>query len=478
MSGTTAVPLPAFSTAGLAVPAEADILTGRLADITAAMGGNMTQNLETPQGQLASSDSAIMAALFAEWLLLIQNVDPAYSSGRMQDAIGRIYFLTRNSATSTVVTATLIGATNTVIPAGSVALASDGNYYVSTGTVTIDSTGQVPAQFQCTTTGAITCPAGSLNKVTQQIPGWDAITNAADGVVGMALESRAQFEARRQATVAANSNGQLGSLQGAVKKVANVLDAYVTENSAATSITTGGVTLPAHTLYVCVAGGAQQDIGQAILSKKPPGSGMFGNTTVTVQDTSTGYNVPYPTYSITYQTAISTPIYFLVTIFNQNSIPSNATTLLQNVILNAFAGNDGGPRATIGGRIFASRFYAGCAALGTWAQLEEIKIGTSVTSTAASFTASLAMNTLTVTAVASGTLAINQQVVGTGLPDGTYITAMATGTTGGTGTYTVSTTATVASEAMTAVVPNQDVLLMDINKVPTITAGQIHVVFQ
>ena len=71
----------------------------------------------------------------------------------------------------------------------------------------------------------------------------------------------------------------------------------------------------------------------------------------------------------------------------------------------------------------------------------------------ANFTASIAGTTLTVSAVASGTLAVGQLVTGSGVsasPPGslaTYITALGTGT-GGVGTYTVGVSQTVSSTAM------------------------------
>lgn len=65
------------------------------------------------------------------------------------------------------------------------------------------------------------------------------------------------------------------------------------------------------------------------------------------------------------------------------------------------------------------------------------------------FTASIALTTMTVTAVSSGLLALFQTVSGAGVSAGTQITAFGTGT-GLTGTYTVSISQTVGSEAMTA----------------------------
>lgn len=67
-----------------------------------------------------------------------------------------------------------------------------------------------------------------------------------------------------------------------------------------------------------------------------------------------------------------------------------------------------------------------------------------------SFTGSISGTTLTVTAVASGLLRIGSVITGTGVTAGTTITAMGASTIGGVGTYTVNTSQTVASGAMTS----------------------------
>lgn len=69
----------------------------------------------------------------------------------------------------------------------------------------------------------------------------------------------------------------------------------------------------------------------------------------------------------------------------------------------------------------------------------------------AAFTASIAGTTLTVTAKASGTIAAGQTLnhLSLNFVPGTTIVAQLTGTAGGIGTYSLSDTQTVASEAMT-----------------------------
>lgn len=61
-------------------------------------------------------------------------------------------------------------------------------------------------------------------------------------------------------------------------------------------------------------------------------------------------------------------------------------------------------------------------------------------------------NVLDVTAKASGTLAVGQEIVGTGISDN-FIAAQLTGTAGDVGTYTITTGDQQASEAMTGVMP-------------------------
>lgn len=105
--------------------------------------------------------------------------------------------------------------------------------------------------------------------------------------------------------------------------------------------------------------------------------------------------------------------------------------------------------ASIGQKVFASNLD-GAAEAGTAGSPPAANSFTAAAG--ASFTGSIAGNTLTVTAVADGVLSVGDLITDTngGIEPDTYITALGTGT-GGTGTYTLSTaTETVASETMIA----------------------------
>lgn len=371
------VPQPTFGDNGFVLPDGSAVLTGVKSDVNAAFGGYLNMADETPQGQLSVALSALQQFKDDLFLWYCNQVDPAYSSGRMQDGIARIYFIERNPATATTVTATISGLEGASIPAGSLALATDGNLYSSLSSVVIPSGGSIDVEFACTDTGPIACPAGSLNRIYRTVSGWDSVVNAADGTPGAAEEGREAFETRRSGSVSLNAVGILPSIKAAVLNVSGVVDCYVTENDTGTSATIGGVSLAAHSIYVAVSGGTDADVAYAIWRKKSGGCAYNGNTTITVEDTSPGYSPPYPSYSVTFQRPTATPILFAVDIANGADVPSDAATQIKEAIASAFNGGAAdGVRERIGGTVYASRYYCPIAALGAWCRIKSIKIGT------------------------------------------------------------------------------------------------------
>lgn len=377
MSGTytTNIPAPVFGATGLITPPETAILAGALADISAAFGGGLNPALETPQGQLATSTTAIIGDCNDQFLLLANACDPAYAAGRFQDALGRIYFIERNPAQSTVAQVSCLGGNGVVIPVG--ALAQDtasGTVYACTEAGTIPASGTVVLPFAAVTTGPLPVPVAMT--VYQAIAGWDAVAPVS-GVLGNVVESRADFEFRRQQSVAKNAVGTLPAIRGAVLGVPGVLDVYTTENDTNAYVNTGGISLNPNGLYIAVVGGDPDAVAQAIWSKKMPGCPYYSlaNTTVSVSDY-LNYSAPYPSYPVSWHTPTATPIYFAVTIANTPAVPSDALVQIQGAIMQAFSGADGGSRARIGSKLYASRYYGIIGNLGAWAQIVEVLIGT------------------------------------------------------------------------------------------------------
>ena len=384
MTGT-AVPDIQFTPNGLILPTDTAILAGVQSDQQNAFGGNLSLSLSSPQGQLAQALAAIVSDKNAQIAEIVNQVDPANAAGTMQDAIGAIYFMKRIAASGTLVAGTCSGLAGTVIPVGAIAQDTAGNQYALLSAVTIASSGSVVGQFQCLTPGPIGCPIGALTTIYKAISGWESVTNATAGVPGVNEESRADFELRRQNSVGVNALNSIQSVLAAVLAVPNVIDAYVTDNSTNATVNTGPTNYPiiANSIYVAVAGGASAAVAQAIWGKKSLGCAYNGSTTYTYTDSSTGV-LPYPTYTVKWVTPTSVPVYFAVNIVNNANVPANITTLVQNAIIAAFNGQDGGSRARIGSTLYAGRYFAGISAIGSGVELLSIGIGTAANPTATS----------------------------------------------------------------------------------------------
>lgn len=482
---TTSIPSPTLGPKGFIAPQESEILTGALTDINTAFGGGLNLDLSTPQGQLATSMAALIGNVNDTFLNLTQQFDPAYNSGRYQDAIARIYFLERKPSLPTVVQAVCSGAIGTVIPLGALAQSVDGNIYECTVGGTIGASGSITATFTNLTPGAISCAAGNLNQIYQTILGWDSINNPTDGVIGQDVENRRDFEERRFDSVANNSMGFLNAILGAVWELDGVIDAYVTENFTGSPVTIGGVNVDAHSLYVAVTGGNADEIAKAIWSKKAPGCDMMGNTTVTVYDDQAGYDPPLPSYQIKFQVPSQLPIIFAVNIADNPQVPADAVTQIQDAIISAFAGGDGGQRARIGSTIYASRFYAPVAALGSWVQIVSIDIGSinvpnAVVTGSIGSSGTVGFGKMTVTAMTSGTLGTGQYLYGTvggsEVTLGSRIVSQLSGSAGGTGVYLISITDfALASMTIKTVTPNGNIVQCQIDQQPITGADVIEV---
>lgn len=442
---TTNVPQIQWTPTGLVVPSEAAILAGVQADINAAFGGNLDPALSTPQGQLATSLAAVIANNYANIVNIVNGVNPALNSGFMQDAIGLIYFVPRQPGTATIVSATIIGLAGATIPKGALAQDTNNNLYECVLGGIIPGSGTIALDFANQVDGPIPCPANTLTRIYQAIPGWDSINNVADGVVGNDIESASSYEYRREQSVAANAHGSAAAIYGAVIDLAGVTDAYVYENTTGSPVFVGSTLfeLVAHSVYVGVIGGDPDAIAQAIWTKKDLGCDMNGNTTIVVTDPN--YEFPQPSYNIKFEDCASnTATYdFNVTIVNSASLPSTIEADVAAAIAAQFNGTlPGSRRVRIGSFLLAANFYgpvANCEGPTVPVQVIDITIGSAFTGQGTLVNAS---NVLTITTASTGKLTPGTVVSGTDIPADTQIVQQLTGSAGGIGTYQMSAEAT------------------------------------
>ena len=244
---------------------------------------------ETPAGQLIDSQTAAVTEKDTELLYLCSQFDPAKNEGIFQDAIAKIYFLSRKAATPSTATITVRGLSGTVIPVNAQIMSSaDDTIWQNVAAFTIGADGTGSGVFRCTTEGLISAAAGTLTRIMTVVAGWDTATNEHAAVVGTLEENRGQFELRRYASVALNSRGTAASVYARVMQLEDVIGCVVRENKTNQPKVIDGVTLSPHSVYVCVLGGNDGAIATAMYRTVSAGCDTNGTTDYLVEDDTTG----------------------------------------------------------------------------------------------------------------------------------------------------------------------------------------------
>jgi len=365
---------------GLLAPDTAEIRQGVAEDWAAAFSDPELPPLDTepttPAGQLIDAETAEIEAKNAAVLFLANMFNPMVSEGRWQDALGYIYFLERKLDEPTVVTCQLTGLNGTVIPYGAVVQSSTGFNLICNRAVTIGPAGQAETTFRCSETGPIPFAPHSVQQIITVIPGWDSVDNAAAGAVGRDMETRAEFEARRQASVAANAHGSASALFGAIANITGVLDCQVLENIGPAPIVRFGVEVPGHGVTVCVYGGEDEAIAGAIYRKKGNGADTGGNTRV-VYSAADYHNAIYE-YLILRPETVN--FWIRVRLGAGTFFTQGVSEALKQALFGDFYGlnrNSNNSRVGLAQTVFASRFFCPALAVPGVKNIQEIKVALS-----------------------------------------------------------------------------------------------------
>lgn len=352
---------------GLVAPSTADIRAEVAAMFVSAFTKGdlpvLNTEPETPAGQLIDSITAIIADKDAELLYLANQFNPVTAEGVWQAALGQIYFLTPSVATARVAVCQCTGLSGTVIGAGSIIqCTADNTQWAATGTYIIPYSGTVDVQFQCLTmeTGAV--GSGTLTRIVTETPGWDSVTNDESSTAGSERESQLAFEKRRYNSVAINGKGSVSALYSAISSIENVVNCLILENDGDSTQTISGVSVPAHSVWITVAGGTADEIAAAIYRNKDAGCGTAGGTSCSYIAT----DIPSaPVYTYQYCVPTEVTIGIQVTINNTSTTPGDIAERIKTVIIKNFEGEtEEYTRCGAGEDIYSSRFYADVVAAG------------------------------------------------------------------------------------------------------------------
>lgn len=313
----------------------------------------------TPQGRLIEAETVARKRTVENMAMLANMFNPQQAFGIFLDSLGASFGIERIGATPTRVLCQLTGTAQTIIPAGSQAKDTSGNIYYLENEVTLNDEGNGSGYFLCTEKGAIECSAGTLTQILTAISGWNSVNNSSAGETGLAGESDTEFR-QQFGTKQYQGRAIKESIKSAILEVENVESCVVIDNpnSATKTIVnerdnTRNITMPAHSLYVCVDGGEVEDVAKAIYDTRSLGCAYASSNNETTVGTGTeaedvyfdnltvgggGYTVPIYV-NITVKTGSTTDltesIKSAIQAYANNEIPS-VDGLKLGVNVNAF----------------------------------------------------------------------------------------------------------------------------------------------
>ena len=297
---------------------------------------------ETPAGQIIDSQTASITQKDSELLYLANMFNPLKATGIFQDALGEIYYIRRKPAIASSAVIKCTGLPGTVIPVSAQVMSTaDDTVWQNTEAVTIGSDGTCECVFECQSAGLISAAAGTLSRINTMVAGWDTAVNPRAATVGQNAETQGAFEARRYASVGLNSRGTISAVYARVANCANVVSCIVRENKTNMPIEIDGYYLKAHSVFVSVVGGSDEDIAEAIYNSCSAGCDYNGNTTVAVTDSATK-----AVENVIFYRPEEFDVYVKVTLQGKDSLPDEYEKTVKSAVYDNFYGES---TATIGG---------------------------------------------------------------------------------------------------------------------------------
>lgn len=272
-----------ISPQGVIVPDTSEIKTQTENEWKAVWGEDLDVSPETPQGVMIASDVAVRSEVAANNANLANQINPNYSGGVFLDDIWALTGGRRRDASYTIVDGVVLGGfPGVTIPSGSRRATTEGNLFELLSTVTLDSLGVGVGIFQAIDPGPVACLAHTLTVPVQGYTaiGWESSDNPSSGFLGTDEQSDLSAKQERRETLALQGRSLPEAVFSRVRAIRGVLSMSFRENFDEVDQVIDGINLVKKSIWVCVDGGSDQDIAEALYKSKSGGCAYNGAVTI------------------------------------------------------------------------------------------------------------------------------------------------------------------------------------------------------
>lgn len=277
---TISTPALVMTSSGPSAPAYADILDWLKSQYRGIYGSDVYLESDSQDGQWL----AVLASAFndcnAGALAVYNSFSPATAQGNSLSSNVKLNGLTRQVATNSTATVTVVGVAGTAITNGIVQDDAKIKWNLP-ATVNIPASGQVQVTATCQQAGAVNAVPGSISTIITPQLGWQSVANPTAAVPGAPVESDAALRQRQASSVAMQAQTTLASIVGAVAAVSGVTRCTAYENLTGAVDSYG---FPSGAIAIITEGGDALSIATAIANKKTVGPPTAGSSSQVVQD--------------------------------------------------------------------------------------------------------------------------------------------------------------------------------------------------
>ena len=325
---------------GTIIPDTATTRQSVVTEFTGIFGDDFVTDAETPEGAWIDAETTSRQSVARNNAAVANQINPNLAGGPFLDAIWALTGGQRVRATRSTVQATLTGIANTAIPARSRARTATNEEFRSVNPVVIPTSGTLPGvAFESVEPGAVAAGVGELNTIVDSVLGWETITNTASASPGRDTESDEISRSRRRRTLGLQGRSIAEAVSSNVTDVVGVRSLAFRENPTNATTVIDGITLTAHSVWVAVDGGADADIGAALLRSKTAGAAWNGAQSVAVIEPFSGQS-----YTVRFDRPTTTAIAVRATVRRSTDITDPVAAVRDSILRYArgeIAGEEG-----------------------------------------------------------------------------------------------------------------------------------------
>lgn len=283
-----------ISSGGITIQTLPEIIDDLTISFKSIYGESINIDQNTPDGQLIGIVAKLDNDLQEQLVALYNSFDPDSAVGQALHKIIKLSGLTRNPATRSTVTLSMVLSKTITFPSDYTVKDTIGQEWVIALAQTLIA-GTHSVDFYAKEWGSISSSSGTITEPVTIIDGVTSFSNPLNSTIGANEEDDVTLRIRRSRSVEKPSFSTIGGLIARLLDINGVTDAKVYENRKSVYDAVRGI--DPHTIWCIVDGGATADIAEDVIKEKTAGVDYKGIVPGTYIETFTRSDLTTFTYT-------------------------------------------------------------------------------------------------------------------------------------------------------------------------------------